>query len=323
MVLFGLNNQLLNKFWSFFGLTRGADLIVYISIIVLFYFFIDLYNRMTKDKYHLTQLVTQAAIDTAITCFLSTIKSYKNTKPEDDFIFFIRAYNEAQTIWLVVDDIIKAGYTKIMIINDGSQDQTAQIIEQKIQQYNEALIIHIKHPINRWDKWAGAATKTWYRFLQQYWDILNIKRVVGFDADRQMDIEDMHVFRKYMDKQPADIYVWSRFVHGGSATNMPKFRRIILQISRFVIRLFYGSKLTDPHNGYRIISLNVAQKIHLLSDGMHYANELNDQFKKHKCHYIEVPVHINYTDYSLSKWQKNGNSIRLALEMIYKKLFFR
>lgn len=104
---------------------------------------------------------------------------------------------------------------------------------------------------------------------------------------------------------------------------MPKIRKVILHISRFVTRAFYGSRLTDPHNGYRVISLDVAQKIHLLSDGMHYANELNDQFKKHKCRYVEVPVHINYTDYSLSKGQKNTNSIRLALEMVYKKLFFR
>ena len=321
--MFGLNNDLLNSFGSFFGLARGADLIVYISIIVLFYFFIDLYNRMTKDKYHLTQLVTQTAIDNTMTYFLPSIQWYKNTKPEDDFVFFVRAYNEAQTIWLVIDDIIKAGYNKIMIINDGSTDKTTKIIEEKIQEYKKSLIIHIKHPINRGDKWAGAATKTGYTFLQQYGDILNIKRVVGFDADRQMEIGDMQVFRKYMKEQSADIYVWSRFIDGWAATNMPKIRKVILHISRFVTRFFYGSKLTDPHNGYRIISLDIAQKIHLLSDGMHYANELNDQFQKHKCRYVEVPVHISYTDYSLSKGQKNGNSIRLALEMIYKKLFFR
>jgi glycosyltransferase involved in cell wall biosynthesis len=52
----------------------------------------------------------------------------------------------------VIDDIIKAGYNKIMIINDGSTDETTTIIEDKIQEYNSSLIIHIKHPINRGDK---------------------------------------------------------------------------------------------------------------------------------------------------------------------------
>jgi hypothetical protein len=39
--------------------------------------------------------------------------------------------------------------------------------------------------------------------------------------------------------------------------------------------------------------------------------------------YEEVPVNIRYTDYSLGKWQKNSNSIKLAFEMIYRKIFFR
>jgi hypothetical protein len=39
--------------------------------------------------------------------------------------------------------------------------------------------------------------------------------------------------------------------------------------------------------------------------------------------YEEIPVHIRYTEYSLGKWQKNSNSLKLWLEMIYKKIFFR
>jgi hypothetical protein len=39
--------------------------------------------------------------------------------------------------------------------------------------------------------------------------------------------------------------------------------------------------------------------------------------------YQEIPVHIRYTDYSLGKGQKNSNGLRLWLEMIYKKIFFR
>jgi len=56
---------------------------------------------------------------------------------------------------------------------------------------------------------------------------------------------------------------------------------------------------------------------------MHYANELNEQIKKHKIKYKEIPVHIRYTEHSLRKWQKNSNSIKLAVEMIHKKIFFR
>jgi hypothetical protein len=50
-----------------------------------------------------------------------------------------------------------------------------------------------------------------------------------------------------------------------------------------------------------VISLPALRKINLTSDGMHYANELNEQIKKFKMKYEEVPVNIRYTDYSLGK----------------------
>lgn len=104
---------------------------------------------------------------------------------------------------------------------------------------------------------------------------------------------------------------------------MPPMRRFILGIATLVTKIFYGAKVTDPHNGYRVISLPALRKITLTADGMHYANELNEQIKRYHMKYVEIPVHIRYTDYSLTKGQKNSNSLKLASEMIYKKLFFR
>ena len=113
LALFGYDIDLLNKFGTYFGVARGADLVVYASIILLFYFFIDLYNRLTKDMSQLSKLVTQQAVDQSRSYHATQIAKYKNIDPEDDFVFFIRAYNEAQTIGGVVDAIIKAGYKKM------------------------------------------------------------------------------------------------------------------------------------------------------------------------------------------------------------------
>ena len=70
-----------------------------------------------------------------------------------------------------------------------------------------------------------------------------------------------------------------------------------------------------------MIRISALRKITLESDGMHYANELNEQIGIHNLSFVEVPVHIRYTDYSLSKGQKNSNSIKLGFEMLYKKFF--
>ncbi|MEI8008275.1 MAG: hypothetical protein WCI00_02270 [bacterium] len=90
-----------------------------------------------------------------------------------------------------------------------------------------------------------------------------------------------------------------------------------------VTRIFYGTNVTDPHIGYRVISLPALRKFIITADGMHYANEVNEQIKRHHMKYREIPVHIKYTEYSLQKGQKNSNSLKLASEMIYKKIFFR
>ncbi|MDR0282973.1 MAG: glycosyltransferase family 2 protein, partial [Candidatus Peribacteria bacterium] len=91
----------------------------------------------------------------------------------------------------------------------------------------------------------------------------------------------------------------------------PLLRKIILQISRRVTRMLYRVKVSDPHNGYRIYTLETIKKIQLTADGMHYANEVNEQIKQLKLQFVEVPVYITYTDYSLGKGQKNSNSIKL------------
>jgi len=47
--------------------------------------------------------------------------------------------------------------------------------------------------------------------------------------------------------------------------------------------------------------MDAFKKIKLTSDGMHYANEVNEQIRKYKMNYKEIPVNICYTDYSLEK----------------------
>jgi polyprenyl-phospho-N-acetylgalactosaminyl synthase len=65
--------------------------------------------------------------------------------------------------------------------------------------------------------------------------------------------------------------------------------------------MFYGTKVSDPHIGYRVISLSALRKFTLTADGMHYANELNEQIKRFGLRYKEIPVHIRYTEHSLTK----------------------
>lgn len=335
LVLFALDQTLLDKFGSFFGVARGADVLVYISLILLFYFYIDLLNKHTKDRFQLTRLISQEASNQWYSENKNHISQRNNTDEKDDFVFNIRMYNEGKAVGPVIDEIIHAGFRKLVLVNDWSSDNTLQILEEKKKQHPDKLIIILSHTINRW---GGAANQTWYNFIKKYGDELKIKRFIGFDADGQMDVKDMETFMKHihadeklgldLENKKPDLYLGSRFVAGGKVENMPKMRWVIQVFAKLITRILYWTKVSDPHCGYRVISLPTLRKIVLTADGMHYANEVNEQIKRYHMKYREIPVHIRYTDYSMhssAKWHRNKNSdsIKLAMEMIYKKVFFR
>jgi glycosyltransferase involved in cell wall biosynthesis len=52
-----------------------------------------------------------------------------------------------------------------LIINDGSQDNSSDIVKEKQKQYQDKLILLASHTINRG---GGAANQTGYNFVKKY-----------------------------------------------------------------------------------------------------------------------------------------------------------
>jgi len=149
VILFALDQSLLDSFGKFFGIARGADLLVYVALILLFYFYIDVLNKHTKDRFELTRLISREAINKGYSENKDQIASRHNVHEKDDFVFNIRVYNEEKMVGTVVDEIIHEGFRKLVIINDGSSDNTLSVLQDKKEQYPHALIIILSHAINR------------------------------------------------------------------------------------------------------------------------------------------------------------------------------
>ena len=105
-----------------------------------------------------------------------------NTIPTDDFVFLIRAYNEEKIIGKTLDEILDAGYRKIIIVDDGSTDKTHEEVQKRIETYadNDVNIILLSHSINRG---GGAANKTGIQFLKRHHKEIDATWVMTFDAD--------------------------------------------------------------------------------------------------------------------------------------------
>ncbi|MEI8092262.1 MAG: glycosyltransferase [bacterium] len=90
-------------------------------------------------------------------------------------MFNIRVYNEEEAIGKVIDEVIAHGFSKIVLINDGSSDNSLSVLEKKRKQYEDKMIIVLSHTINRG---GGAANQTGYNFIKKYGDEMKVNRFV-------------------------------------------------------------------------------------------------------------------------------------------------
>lgn len=151
--------------------------------------------------------------------------------------------------------------------------------------------------------------------------IIDTELVATFDSDGQMDITDLPKMAEILEKnQEIDIVLGSRFLEK-SPKNMPFFRKIIIKIGIIFTRMISGISLSDTHNGYRVFRKNILSKMRISLDGMGHASEILDIISREKIAFREFGVNISYTEYSLDKGQKSGNSIKIVMKMLLRKFF--
>lgn len=233
---------------------------------------------------------------------------------KNKILFLIRAYNEATRIISVIEGILSAGYDQILVVDDGSTDNTRSLLEEHFWE----KIIYIGHAINR-GGWA--ALETGFSYIRRYSHHYDWDFVVTFDADGQHDIADIDSFIETFEKHPKTQVVYgSRFIIK-TRSNVPFMRKMVLWGWKIFTSLISGANLTDAHNGYRMFRKEVIEKIVLTMDGMEYASELIDEVYLQGFTIREVPVNIHYDDYTLAKGQRYGWALRIVLRMIFKKFF--
>lgn len=320
VVIVSLYPNLLQKIADVVWVSKWSDFLVYMAIIFLVFVFFSLLQNLIEQQQEMTRLCTAQAIRNY---HIHNIVLSDNISKwhKDNYVFLIRAYNEASVLRSVIDEIIDAGFQKIIIINDGSSDDTEWVIAKIIHDCNtQATIIWLHHLINRWP-WA--ANKTLFEFVRRHGEVLNADRYVTYDADGQMNIADMERFMQHADKKLYDVIIGSRFVSGASAHNMPFIRRVILYWARIVTYIFNGIWISDVSTWYRMYHKDAIHKITIYSDRFSYQNDIIDALSQHKMRFVEIPVHIKYTDYSLNKGQSNLSAIKILMRLIYSSLFHR
>ncbi|MFK7779973.1 MAG: DUF2304 family protein [Candidatus Gracilibacteria bacterium] len=299
LLIFTFFPSILNAIGDLFGIARGADVLVYTSIIFLLYFVLLLLTKHVENRESITALIREGAICNS---------SKKIIQGKE--VFLIRVFNEATVLKGILREIIDKGHDNILVVNDGSIDNSRKILEN----FGDKIVL-INHSMNRG---AGAALKTGFEYLRRFGEV---EYIVTFDADGQHDINDIGKFYKQFEKHPKIGVVFGSRFKGRTHSNVPVIRKITLFFGKIFTLLVSHVYLTDAHNGYRVFKLKTIKKINLSIDGMAYASELIEELRKHKIKIKEVPVNIKYTQYSMHKGQSSGNAISIALRILWSKFF--
>ncbi len=194
----------------------------------------------------------------------------------------VPAYNEAKTIGRVIRGLFEHGWENVVVVDDGSSDGTAALALQ-------AGARVLRHRINRGQ---GAALETGNAYARK----MGIDTVVHFDADLQFNPTDIAPALDALKKSEADILLGSRFLDNRSA--IPWFKKyVILPVGRLMHHFFFGMKLTDAHNGFRIMSKKALGSIRITQDGMAHNTEILQQVAERNLRYIEFPIEVTYHEY--------------------------
>lgn len=214
----------------------------------------------------------------------------------------IPMFNEGTVVGDVVRQV-RETFPDVVCVDDGSRDES-------VAAARAAGAVVIEHPINMGQ---GAALQTGFAYALS--DPL-MTEVVTFDADGQHQVADARGMVEKLRDEQLDVVIGSRFLD--DRTQMAGLRRVVLKLAAAYTRATTGMPLTDAHNGLRVISRGLLERITIRQNRMAHASELIDQIGRARVRWAEFPTHVIYSEYSKAKGQSLLNSVNILFELIFR-----
>lgn len=213
----------------------------------------------------------------------------------------IPLFNEATVIAEVVQGLLPV-FANVVCIDDGSTDGSGAVARA-------AGANIVTHPINLGQ---GAALQTGFEYALER----GARYVVTFDADGQHRVEDAVAMLERARAEDLAIVFGSRFLD--DRTNPGILKKIVLKTAVAVTNLTTRTRLTDAHNGLRVIREDALRRIKLRQDRMAHGTEIVVQLGKSGLPYAEQPVEVIYSEYSKAKGQSLLNSVNILVDLIIR-----
>lgn len=210
-------------------------------------------------------------------------------------------YNEAQVVRGVIEEARRV-FPLVVAVDDGSDDDSAA-------EAAAAGAVVVRHPINLGQ---GAALQTGITYVLERTED---PYLVTFDADGQHSVADAAAMVATARREDLAIVLGSRFLEGPSPVGWLK--RLVLKTAAVVASRTTGMRLTDAHNGLRLLRRDAAGALELRQNRMAHASEIVRQLGATGLPWREMPVSIAYTEYSKAKGQSLWNSVNILVDLLF------
>lgn len=218
----------------------------------------------------------------------------------------IPVYNEVKNIEEIIKRVkARRLASEIIIVDDGSQDGTRDILKKMDGKGKVRVILHEKN------QGKGAAVATGMQAATG--EVLLIQ-----DADLEYDPRDYPALLKPIQEGLADVVYGSRFL--GAARRVTMFwHQVANQLLTFMTNILYDSILTDMETGYKVFRREVIEGMKIRSKRFNFEPEFTAKILKRKYRIFEVPITFNPRDYAEGK--KIG--LKDAFEAVWALLRYR
>mgnify|MGYP001167289477 CR=1 FL=1 len=234
-------------------------------------------------------------------------------------VVMIPCFNEEKTLPSVITAIPKRisgiSQIKILIINDGSSDDTEKIAK-KLKVH---LVSHIQN------QGLGVAFRNGLNRALE----LGAGIIVNIDADMQFNPKDIPLLVKPIIENKADMVTASRFYN---KQIIPKNMSLAKKIGNWgftqLVNLLIGKKFTDTQCGFRAYSREAALNLNIFNQ-FTYTQEVFIALVNKGMKILEVPIKVRYfkerkakVSASLSKYGLQALMIVMRTFRDYKPLVF-
>ena len=196
----------------------------------------------------------------------------------------VPTYNERDSIPEAAARLFAAaeGRVDLLVVDDGSPDGTAAVVEQIAQGRDDV------HLIKRSGKLGlGTAYVTGFKWgiERGYWAL------VEMDADLSHDPADVPRLLDALDE--GDLAIGSRYVPGGGVGNWGRLRRALSGAGNVYARAWLGYDVRDSTSGFRAYRAEVLETENLgamRSEGYAFQIEMTRRLHLRSGRVVEIPI---------------------------------